>query len=168
MAYTDYDDLPYVIQTEELSRWGIPLSPTADRDAEILLHATNAQRLIDSTLARRYGGNLPFASPPAIIQFISLHLTIYYMASARQEVGEAYLRNYDNAIDLLTRFADGEIDIWNDIGEALLGEYDSNYGMETNTPHDPYDEDEDDYRVFPRTLLGEPPSTYEKTYREED
>ena len=166
MAYTDYNDLPEPIQGK-LEKWGYTISPTSTRDAQILIAANRAQSKIHSMLASRYGSSLPFTNVPQVISDISLDITIYYLASVQQVVGIAYENDYNNALELLKMYADGELDLFDSNTGALAAEFDSEYGSLSDYG-ETYDDDDDDYRQYPRTLLGEPPSTYEKTYREED
>ena len=164
MVYTSYSDFPATIQSK-LERWGISTTP-ATRDAEILKAATKAKGVIDSSLVQRFSGSLPFtaATLPQLIKGLSLDLTIYYLSSAQQEVGGTYKDAYTKALELLKQLQGGALPLYSETDETALSPYDTTYGIENNTSED-YDEDDDDYTVFPRSLLGEPPSTFTRIHR---
>lgn len=170
MAYTDYDDLPYAIQ-QKLLAWKVydEAGGTSARDAQILIAANSAQGLIDSTMRGLYPDDVPFTDStiPRLITQISRDLTIWYLIGGQQVRGSAWETNYDKAIESLEKIANYELEVYSEYKEENLSPYDSSFGIESNYT-ETYDEDEDVYRVFPRTLSPAVPSTEDKYYRDED
>ena len=170
MAYTTYCDLPFVVRNQKLEVWVVPTSNPA-RDNEILLHATTAQGMIDSYLVQRFPDVLPFTSDtiPPIIKGVSLAITLYLMVTTQQatQEGLSYRAGYDWAIETLTQIREGELNVFSTATGERLNQYDSTYGFHSNAGPE-WDCIEDDYNVFPRSSLGCPPSTLDRTYREED
>jgi phage gp36-like protein len=175
MSYTAYADLPTQIQNDIITneRWGIPATPTAARDAAILLASNRAKGIIHAYLGRRYASLMPFTDTtiPLVVQWISDALTIWFLAAGRQTIGEAYIADYTAAMDTLKMIANNKIDIFSENDDTLLSDKDSTYGILTDSIDDSQnertDEWEDDHREFPRSLLSSPPASLPKTYKQD-
>ncbi len=158
-TYIEFADFPVVVQ-QKLTRWGVPETPTATRDAEIAKHETKVQSMINSFLSRRFPAVIPFTvvSLPNLIKYqIALPMVIHSIAGDQQAAGESYVSQNEKALNLLSLIARGEVDVYSEADSAILSDALTDSGIMIDTSAD-YDEEQN--RVFPRPA-GNIPSSEE-------
>lgn len=114
--YTDAADIKRLIPD-------IEQSSNFDSDSEIDAYISEAEALVNSKLSARY--SVPFSETiPPIIKYITGRVTVYnillteYTQDAIND--SAWVEQYKDALDMLTRIADGESNLVDSEGNDLI------------------------------------------------
>ena len=170
MSLISWADLAYNMQQLGFETLGLPETPTATRDTIVAAASGKAADVMYSALAARFPDVVPFTSStlPNICKTHLISLSVWYLASdAHQTVGESTITNYTAALTFFQDVRDRKQEIYSETTGALLNEYDSTFGILTDSGQ-AYDEWEDDYRAFSRTSIQSPPSTFPHQSHDDD